>query len=752
MINARKRTANGVCSSSTFGNIQGAAYAPSRSALYVMDSCALRAISNLTSLSATASSLSSAVIAGVAGTCALTDGFGTFARFSAPANLMYDAVSDSLFLFDSDANSKKWRRVNLATAEVSLAQGMGNSFSFSVGEIGDVAGVPTVFSVSSLTQVAAGQLTAGALGAVGAIAGKSSAGCSDSTTNKQSVSFTSIRAVSWHSPSQRLFALDAGCTNIRKVSYDGFSTLWLTDAAKLSAANTYSMEIDPSTGLLWIASYASGGASALYYANAVSGTSLTQLISTNPSTTTDGIALSGVTVGLNQPGFLTTVDGGSIVFVEKAGNRVRAARGVQRPDPPAIAASGTPTVITVTLTANTGNLVSTGCTMYVTDSLGTTSTLSLAAGVYSGSVTGLTRNTAYYLNATCSNAVGTSDSSGTVNYTTPADVPTAPTPLAASSVTSTGAVVTWGSPADSGGVALAGYAVFLGGAQVAALGAGATSYTMTGLAASTSYTRCHTDAQSQPVAEPQPEPVAQCKPFPEPEPVADGDAEPQPEPCAKRLSIAQPVADGDAEPEPEPCARRLSIAQPVADGDAEPEPEPCARRLSIAQPVADGDAEPQPEPCARRLSIAQPVADGDAEPQPEPCARRLSIAQPVADGDAEPQPEPRVRRLSIAQPVADGDAEPEPEPCARRLSIAQPVADGDAEPQPEPCARRLSIAQPVADGDAEPEPEPCARRLSIAQPVAGGDAEPQPEPCARRLSIAQPVADGDAEPEPELRG
>eukprot|EP00741_Cyanophora_paradoxa_P018667 tig00021073_g18017.t1 len=183
-----------------------------------------------------------------------------------------------------------------------------------------------------------------------------------------------------------------------------------------------------------------------------------------------------------------------------------------------------------------------------------------------------------------------------------------------------------------------------------------------------------TDAEPEPVAQPQRSANRDAEPEPVAQPVADGDAEPEP--------VAQPVADRDAEPEP--------VAQPqrFADRDAEPEP--------VAQPQrsADGDAEPE--------SVAQPQrsANRDAEPesvaQPQRSANRDAEPEPVADGDAEPEP--------VAQPQRFANRDAEPEPVAQ----PEPVADGDAEPEPVAYANANAVRGRCCDTepDSNPEPEP----------------------------------------------
>ena len=109
---------------------------------------------------------------------------------------------------------------------------------------------------------------------------------------------------------------------------------------------------------------------------------------------------------------------------------------------------------------------------------------------------------------------------------------------------------------------------------------------------------------TQPVAEPMPQPAA--------EPMAQPVAEPMPQP------VAEPMAQPVAEPMPQPAAEPM--AQPLDEPMAQPVAEPMAQ--PVAEPMPQPVAEPMPQPVAE--SMAQPVA----EPMPQPVVESMQKAGP----------------------------------------------------------------------------------------------------------------------------
>jgi PQQ-dependent dehydrogenase (s-GDH family) len=157
----------------------------------------------------------------------------------------------------------------------------------------------------------------------------------------------------------------------------------------------------------------------------------------------------------------------------------------QAPTAPAnLAASAvTQTSLTLDWTASTDNVAVTGYDVFrngtkINTSLVTTTTYN---------VTGLFASTAYQFYVQAKDAAGnTSANSNTIDITTPdTQAPTAPTNLAASSVTQTSLTLGWTASTDNVGVA--GYDVYQEGIKVNASLVTATTYNVTGLSASTAY-------------------------------------------------------------------------------------------------------------------------------------------------------------------------------------------------------------------------------------------------------------------------
>jgi chitodextrinase/C1A family cysteine protease len=146
------------------------------------------------------------------------------------------------------------------------------------------------------------------------------------------------------------------------------------------------------------------------------------------------------------------------------------------------------------VTANGGGTVTASGIVYSTT---TTPTLTsgtvlstspvTTSGSYTLSMSGLTAGTTYYVRAYATNSAGTaygSQVSFTTSTTADTQAPTAPTNLASSSVTSTTATLTWTASTDN--VAVTGYSVYQNGTLLGTTTS--TSYSVTGLTASTAYT------------------------------------------------------------------------------------------------------------------------------------------------------------------------------------------------------------------------------------------------------------------------
>lgn len=109
------------------------------------------------------------------------------------------------------------------------------------------------------------------------------------------------------------------------------------------------------------------------------------------------------------------------------------------------------------------------------------------SGSYSLTMSSLTAGTTYYVRAYATNSAGTaygSQVSFTTSTTTDTQAPTVPTNLASASVTSSSATLSWTASTDNVGVT--GYKIYQNGTLLTSTTS--TSYTVSGLSASTTYT------------------------------------------------------------------------------------------------------------------------------------------------------------------------------------------------------------------------------------------------------------------------
>ena len=178
-------------------------------------------------------------------------------------------------------------------------------------------------------------------------------------------------------------------------------------------------------------------------------------------------------------------DANNSQYPENFGDLVLVTTDMQAPTAPAdlAASSITQSSLTLNWTASTDNVSVTGYDVFrngtkINTSLVTTTTYN---------VTGLNASTAYQFYVQAKDAAGnTSANSNTINITTPdTQGPSAPTNLAASSITETTLTLSWTASTDNVGVA--GYDVYGDGIKLNTTLVTTTNYNVTGLTASTTY-------------------------------------------------------------------------------------------------------------------------------------------------------------------------------------------------------------------------------------------------------------------------
>nr|WP_319633430.1 fibronectin type III domain-containing protein [Paenibacillus psychroresistens] len=192
-------------------------------------------------------------------------------------------------------------------------------------------------------------------------------------------------------------------------------------------------------------------------------------------TYTNGVMCSNNTFGDPAPGFYKTCE------ISDTGGG-----DTQAPSAPTSLSSPSKTTTTVNLswTASTDNVAVTGYDIYKGGVLAGSTT-----GATTFNVTGLTANTAYSFTVNAKDAAGnfsaaSSALSVTTNATTDTTAPSAPTSLTSPSKTATTVNLSWTASTDN--VAVTGYDIYKGGV-LAGSTTGATTFTVTGLTASTAY-------------------------------------------------------------------------------------------------------------------------------------------------------------------------------------------------------------------------------------------------------------------------
>ncbi len=153
--------------------------------------------------------------------------------------------------------------------------------------------------------------------------------------------------------------------------------------------------------------------------------------------------------------------------------------------PTSLSSSGiTASAITLSWTASTDNVGVTGYKLYKDGVYVTTVTTT------SYQFTGLLASTAYSLSVTATDAAGNNSTSATLSATTAgsadATAPSQPASPSTSGITASSITLSWSASTDTGGSGLAGYHVYRNGTFITNVTG--TSYTFTGLAASTAYT------------------------------------------------------------------------------------------------------------------------------------------------------------------------------------------------------------------------------------------------------------------------
>lgn len=147
-------------------------------------------------------------------------------------------------------------------------------------------------------------------------------------------------------------------------------------------------------------------------------------------------------------------------------------------------------------------------------------------------------------------------------------------------------------------------------------------------------------APSEPVAAPEPEPVAIPEPRPEPEPVAV--PAPQPEPMPEPEPVAVPEPQPEPMPEPEPVA----VPEPETESEPAAEPPPV-----MNAPMGDDSFACDPPPEVRGLDLFEQAAEAMKARQSHGSSRYGSNIDPMFPSNSAP-----------AEVPANDPVEPPPSP------------------------------------------------------------------------------------------
>lgn len=286
--------------------------------------------------------------------------------------------------------------------------------------------------------------------------------------------------------------------------YDGGKLIWgteptgtVTDTTAPSVPGTPVASGITSTGasLTWTASTDSGSGVAGYDVYRVQGSTSTLVA----SPTTASTVLSGLTPSTAYSYTVKAKDvAGNVSAASSAGTFTTADPPVEVVPP---GTPGTPVASSVTSTGATLTWTASAAGTYALtgyDVLRVSGSTSTVVGTATGTtfaLTGLTAGTAYTYAIRAKDVAGNpSAASSAVTFTTTAATDTAapsvPGTPAASSVTQTGATLTWAASTDTGGSGLAGYDVLrVSGSSSTVVGtATSATFALTGLTANTAYT------------------------------------------------------------------------------------------------------------------------------------------------------------------------------------------------------------------------------------------------------------------------
>ena len=243
----------------------------------------------------------------------------------------------------------------------------------------------------------------------------------------------------------------------------------------------------------------------------------------------------------------------------------------------------------------------------------------------------------------------------------------------------------------------------------------------------------------KPEPEPEPEPIVEPEPIIEEEPVVEQEPESEP--------VVEPEPEPIVEPEPEPIVEPESIIEekPVVELESEPEPEP----ESEPEPEVESESEVEEEPEPEDEEPETPSSNGGNKWLIALLACLLGLAGGYVFGNLFPwSQDVKVEKAVPASkpaPVAEPIDSVAPADTIKPAPVATPAEKpADAKPADAKPAEAKPAEKPAAK-PAEPKPAPATKPAATepAEKPAAKPAEQKPAPAAKPEEKTEPTVQLD---------